>query len=620
MMATYSKMDSHLASAPYTIALLGQLMLLTTEINDFTLEENVPRDGFKYLKYPNSFRVSLMQITNVGWEAFNTAHVNMDSIRLHTTNMNSYVKKLVNIMTKGTVDEIKFFVPKTLQKVQRIADDCVTLSIKIEDRFQNFMDVAAELLEVSTIAQGVYDEKSKETEMVIEAAKKEKQYAKQEKDQLEQQYDLSEKDIQNAFEELKESLESMPSTTKLAGLSVLDSIGGIVKSLLTGNYSPTSTVKQFRESHNTESEEDRARKRAYRFANEIESNIQSFVDIATSGKERGHKEPDWNKMDMVLKTKHSLLTIIANIKRDDRLTNAHRDGMQICQEAVRLCEQLVKLSKEMTPQKKSINKLIMDAEDNLLRSQQFSSDFTASFAGSGSRTWSSSTSSSSLVHNELMKAQMNVDVRKDILEDSRKKQEEIIRSIKKNSRRMEETLNELASIEIKNVDFNTIKAILVKGLSAIQDIRRQWGNLIKFFQTISLLIKINLHSYITNLVEIADFGSKEIVKNDKLPDLARQMFFQEVFHVSTMVYTINGISSTYVEISEKYLIDDINSLSLLIALNPKTEQKEIKQKRNDLLKSCKNAQRNILTIIMKKREQCKADMDEKIRLIKGERP
>jgi hypothetical protein len=61
----------------------------------------------------------------------------------------------------------------------RIADDCVTLSIKIEDRFTNFMDVAAELLQVSTIAQGVYDEKSKDTEMAIEAAKKEKQYAKQ---------------------------------------------------------------------------------------------------------------------------------------------------------------------------------------------------------------------------------------------------------------------------------------------------------------------------------------------------------------------------------------------------------------------------------------------------------
>jgi hypothetical protein len=219
-----------------------------------------------------------------------------------------------------------------------------------------------------------------------------------------------------------------------------------------------------------------------------------------------------------------------------------------------------------------------------------------------------------------MKAQMNVDVRKDILEDSRKKQEEIIRSIKKNSKRMEETLNELASIKIKNVDFNTIKAILVKGVNTIQDIRREWGIMIRFFKTISSLIKMNSHSYIVDLVEVADFGSNEIVKNDKLPDFTRQLFFQEVFHVSTMVYAINGISSTYVEISEKYLINDINSLPGLIALNPKTKQEEIEQKRNDLLESCKNAQTEISTIIMKKREQCKADMDEKIRLIEGERP
>jgi hypothetical protein len=50
-----------------------------------------------------------------------------------------------------------------------------------------------------------------------------------------------------------------------------------------------------------------------------------------------------------------------------------------------------------------------------------------------------------------------------------------------------------------------------------------------------------------------------------------------------MVDAIHGISSTYVEISEKYLIGNINSLPRLIALNPKTEQKEIEQKRNDLV-------------------------------------
>jgi hypothetical protein len=69
-----------------------------------------------------------------------------------------------------------------------------------------------------------------------------------------------------------------------------------------------------------------------------------------------------------------------------------------------------------------------------------------------------------------------------------------------------------------------------------------------------------------------------------------------------MVDAINGISSTYVEISEKYLINNINSLPGLIALNPKTEQKEIEQKRNDLLESCKNAQTEISTIITRQRK------------------
>jgi hypothetical protein len=65
--------------------------------------------------------------------------------------------------------------------------------------------------------------------------------------------------------------------------------------------------------------------------------------------------------------------------------------------------------------------------------------------------------------------------------------------------------------------------------------------MIRFFKTISSLIQMHSHSYIVDLVEIADFGSNEIVKNDKLPDLTRQLFFQEVFHVSTMVYAINGL-------------------------------------------------------------------------------
>lgn len=62
-----------LTPAPMCIALLGQLMLISTE-KDFSLEKREPKDGFKYMQYPDSFRASLVQVCNAGWRAFNEAH------------------------------------------------------------------------------------------------------------------------------------------------------------------------------------------------------------------------------------------------------------------------------------------------------------------------------------------------------------------------------------------------------------------------------------------------------------------------------------------------------------------------------------------------------------------
>ena len=105
-------------------------MLITTE-NDFSLDENAPKEGFQYLKYPSSFRASLVQMTNMGWDAFNEAHKNMDSIRLLTQNINKHVKLILNVITTGTIEEVELLVPMTLKKIQRIADECLDLSIGV---------------------------------------------------------------------------------------------------------------------------------------------------------------------------------------------------------------------------------------------------------------------------------------------------------------------------------------------------------------------------------------------------------------------------------------------------------------------------------------------------------
>ncbi|CAG2194429.1 unnamed protein product [Mytilus edulis] len=65
--------EQFLMPAPTSIAILGQLMAIATK-KDFSLDKTIPEGGFKFVKYPGSFRACLVQISNSGCEAFMEAH------------------------------------------------------------------------------------------------------------------------------------------------------------------------------------------------------------------------------------------------------------------------------------------------------------------------------------------------------------------------------------------------------------------------------------------------------------------------------------------------------------------------------------------------------------------
>ena len=60
--------EDFLTPAPMCISLLGQLMVISTK-TDFSLEKTPPKDGFKLMRWPNSFRASLVQVIQ---EAFSS--------------------------------------------------------------------------------------------------------------------------------------------------------------------------------------------------------------------------------------------------------------------------------------------------------------------------------------------------------------------------------------------------------------------------------------------------------------------------------------------------------------------------------------------------------------------
>lgn len=180
MMAPFANWDRFLTPAPSAIAILGELLLISTK-TDFTLTEHMPADGFQYIKYPDSFRACLVQVSNSGWNAFNEAHTSMDQIRLMSGNVDSHIKDSVRLLMAGSPREVEKMLPLSLKSVEQIADDSLQLAQNIEKKFLFVMHLTEELLEASTNTKSVYDRKAKNTATLIEVAELEQNRAEEAK-------------------------------------------------------------------------------------------------------------------------------------------------------------------------------------------------------------------------------------------------------------------------------------------------------------------------------------------------------------------------------------------------------------------------------------------------------
>ncbi|CAG2216375.1 unnamed protein product [Mytilus edulis] len=329
---------------------MGHLLLIATG-NDFTLKTKSFKKQFEYLKYPESFRASLVQLTNIGWDAFNEAHINMDSMKLHMTNIDSHLKLLVNVMTEGTNDEVQYFSTKTLKKIELIADECLKLSLDVEARFLLFMNVTTELLEASTVAKGSYEEKAKDTKMAIRAAKEEVNKSKEEKEILA-------KDLRKSRRRLK-------------------------------------------------------------------------------------------------------------LKKDSEHTDAHHQGIKIIKNALEYSDKLIELDKELMRDDDEVKQVVINIEDVHLDVKQFLADAKEHMYKTRAGWKQTILSSDTLVQYELTRSSIKVESSRDALKDSRRSKEETFQNILKTNKRITDTLKELESFKIEEVNFDDIRKILAKGLNSI---------------------------------------------------------------------------------------------------------------------------------------------------------
>ena len=98
----------------------------------------------------------------------------------------------------------------------------------------------------------------------------------------------------------------------------------------------------------------------------------------------------------------------------------------------------------------------------------------------------------------------------------------------------------------------------------------------------------------------------------------RDVIFEQAFQANQIAYVVNSISSVYVEVSNKHLMERITCLGKLIALDPASNSHEIMQKQLELNQGCAEAQEAIRRIALNKKKEITEAFDKRIGRIESE--
>ncbi|KAL1259225.1 hypothetical protein QQF64_009802 [Cirrhinus molitorella] len=601
MMQPYANWEEYLTPAPLSIAILGELVFISST-TDFSINKNSPKHGYKFIKYPDSFRACLMQVCNSGWWAFNEAHTSMDQIRLHTAQVPDYMKTAVKILFQNNDEVVQAHLPDQLDNIRVIADECLKLSDATEKRFTEVINIIQELLEACVNAEHFYGEEMEAVKKKLEESKLREQSAQETKKRTEKVMGDMEKELEQAQESYKKALDSLPNGWEMIGM---DLVGGITQSI-TGIINGTASViaRPLNGAKDLDTEIAVYSKSAeiLRCAQRVqeEMNVNSKDDNI-----------DWTKL-YDQKNKSTKTDFLA--KQFERITESFKvipDGpakeqaLKLCEDGTEICNQLAKYAPDGKCDKDKSTAMIKEVADLISSAQRFdckSKDKTNSPAISPAPPMMlrEEKKSENTTHSQRATANARFAIEQSRVQLNKTKEtyDKHFENLEKNQKELTEILVTMRNCELKEIDFKTTTEMLVKGMDAMGRVKEQWEKMVHFFQMVSNIVKTSLNKTLMNFVSTSE-KTQALSYNGKL--FSKDLLYTQAFQASNIASLVHMISATYTDVSSKYLMDRVSSLGKLMAMDK--SKPEFEQERQQLQNGCDEAQKGILRLVLKNKDE-----------------
>ncbi|CAF1326597.1 unnamed protein product [Rotaria sp. Silwood1] len=163
--------ETLMVSGPIVVCYMSNLMVLASK-RDFSFQ--APLDYvYRYIRYPNSFRATLLQVSSDMYNALMGAHTAMDRIQLAIQQVPSHVKTAMKLITSAGNAMLKSMLPRIFDSIGRLATESADIANSTLQRFNLLQELLAEIIELSANTQGVneaaiYDMETKKNQSILD--------------------------------------------------------------------------------------------------------------------------------------------------------------------------------------------------------------------------------------------------------------------------------------------------------------------------------------------------------------------------------------------------------------------------------------------------------------------
>jgi hypothetical protein len=515
-----------------------------------------------------------------GYNAFLSGHSTMNVIQLRMIQIPKHIKTALKILGENFPKSVIIrLLPQLLSSIQETGKECVTLTNSTKNEFTRVMHLVQEVIESTAATQSAHESKVEENERELAVLRSQKADLEKEEKMRSQLYKEASDAANRAEQTYYKALSDIPT-----GLQVLlqDFARGILKlantvaeagaAVLTGRVGtqqrPPHTINNITGIGNMDGGGGGKQPPSFglsqtlNMANQFSNSLRSFQNAlfnkSTDPKViKGYGIPFkmFREFITTLPDNPAKAKVIKLIQRSEALVaKATKDAKQLKANNKtnrQVNEELEKICDDLEPLQSAYQNIDPKAASHTL-----------------STIGTTNTAAGDSSQNEILKAQ----IAQKHLTEIRRRQDEQAAEYFKLLEGMRQINAKMISVDLTTISYKEIIAMLKEAFTLLSQVQTQWHNFVAFFTKMSEYIDDMIKGPVKRFLNVAAVGDNlDLGMRRRIIDILKE----DTFGIHRESYILFVMARTYHDVSSKYLMGRLSSLSSMLIARDKTQREEL---------------------------------------------